>query len=475
MPALAHAADTPTGHAPAKAVASPFKADRLSSQPSGLTPNTVDHAGPLPGPVGRPDLGRRPGRGLLQRRGRDNPGFSKVVWKGDTTQAIAVPEIVLPDGVYWWRVRAVDAAGTQGLWSDVARVAKTWPNAICGTRLSATSPGGPAASFTSLNPYLSWNPRARAPRATTSRSPRATSSTRSSSRRRTTTSPSRRPRRSARSPTTTTAGASGPATPRTTRVRGPSPARSPRPGRRPAPAHPPADGATTHNLLPRPGPRSTAPSATGPDHRRSSSTGSGEPLQGSTRPPSATGLTPDARRGAARQDMQPRDLWWRVRPIIDGVYGTWTDESRVNWQAAAGSAGPTALSSTGDTDTGLRRACPGPRSSGMTPLPGRHRHRPPVQQHPREPDHRRARRGRAASPLPDNQLGTGYWWRVVWGSGITTETPDWVVNELTVPKATYRKQTRVTLSQPRQRRHRLRPAAPLLGRGARASPSTTSS
>lgn len=44
-PALAHAADaaaTPAGPStPAAATPSPFKADRLSSQPSGLTPDSV--------------------------------------------------------------------------------------------------------------------------------------------------------------------------------------------------------------------------------------------------------------------------------------------------------------------------------------------------------------------------------------------------------------------------------------------------
>ena len=74
------------------------------------------------------------------------------------TQPIAVPEILLPDGAYWWRVRAVDAAGTQGVWSDVARVAKTWPNAISGTRIAATPTGPSARASPSLNPYLSWNP-----------------------------------------------------------------------------------------------------------------------------------------------------------------------------------------------------------------------------------------------------------------------------------------------------------------------------
>ena len=58
-------------------------------------------------------------------------------------------------------VRAFNHVGPrQGLgfvWSDVARLAKTWPSVVSGTKMSAT-PGGPAATFSALNPYLSWNP-----------------------------------------------------------------------------------------------------------------------------------------------------------------------------------------------------------------------------------------------------------------------------------------------------------------------------
>ena len=67
--------------------------------------------------------------------------------------------------------------------------------------------------------------------------------------------------------------------------------------------------------------------------------------------------------GAVAEDIQEQqassmahgNLWWRVRPIIDGVYGQWTaaPDRRIDWQAPSGSAAPTVLSSTGDTTDGL--------------------------------------------------------------------------------------------------------------------------
>ncbi len=163
-PALAQAQTTttptttsPTTTAPSTGtVPSPFKADRGASKPSGLTPDNTT------APVKYPEQsviltwGDVPKAAGYTVEISDTPGFSRTVWTAKTTQAIAVPDILLPDGAYWWRVRAVDAAGTDGLWSDVARVAKTWPNQIAGTRLAAT-PNGPSASFTALNPYLFWN------------------------------------------------------------------------------------------------------------------------------------------------------------------------------------------------------------------------------------------------------------------------------------------------------------------------------
>ena len=52
------------------------------------------------------------------------------------------------------------------------------------------------------------------------------------------------------------------------------------------------------------------------------------------------------------------------------------------------------------------------------------------------------------APLRDNQIGTGYWWRIVWGNGFTTDSPGWMVDEDLVAKDQFRKQTRVTLGQP---------------------------
>jgi hypothetical protein len=43
------------------------------------------------------------------------------------------------------------------------------------------------------------------------------------------------------------------------------------------------------------------------------------------------------------------------------------------------------------------------------------------------------------SPLPDNAVGSGYWWRVVWGK--TPLAPTYLVDETLVPTATFTKQT----------------------------------
>ena len=100
-PALATAADpvVPADpSAPAAAIPSPFKADRLSSKPSGLTPDNVTS------PVRYPDQPVVLTWGEVSKAAgytveiADNPGFSKTAWSADTFQPIAVPEILLADG-----------------------------------------------------------------------------------------------------------------------------------------------------------------------------------------------------------------------------------------------------------------------------------------------------------------------------------------------------------------------------------------
>ena len=85
------------------------------------------------------------------------PASARSSGRATSTQAIAVPEILLPDGAYWWRVRAVDAAGTRASGATSPASPRPGRTSSRGTRISAT-PGGAAASFTALNPYLSWNP-----------------------------------------------------------------------------------------------------------------------------------------------------------------------------------------------------------------------------------------------------------------------------------------------------------------------------
>ena len=442
VPALAAAqGTTDPGTTPAKPIVSPFKADRLASQPSGLTPNSV--ASPVRYPEQAMILtwGDVPDAVTYDVEIASNPGFSNVVWKGETSQAIAVPDKVLPDGVYWWRVRATDAAGTDGIWSDVAQVAKTWPNVIGGTKLS-TTPGGPSATFTALNPYLSWNPVAGATAYDVEVTPGDQFNNviffgkdiHQSF---------------------VTPGAVGalPDDDYTWRVRAKDPNGNAGPWTVATPftkawTSPtqisPADNSTTHDLD-----LSWAPVA-GAERYEVQITSQqfnwqGAPVKFDTTT-AATAITPTLKETRAK-GMTYGALWWRVRPIIDGVYGTWSDESKVTWAAAGGGAAPTTLSSTGDTTTGLM-----PNLS-WTPVTGMTLYRVDVATDPQfnnivESQITPNTSWTSRNPLPDNQQGTGYWWRVVWGSGATEETPDWAVNELSVPKATFKKQTRVTLSQP---------------------------
>ncbi len=372
----------------------------------------------------------------------DTPGFSRIVWKAKTTQAIAVPEILLPDGAYWWRVRAVDEAGTEGIWSDVARVAKAWPNQISGTRLSAT-PNGPSASFTALNPYLFWNPVPGAQTYDVEASPgdqfnsvvfRATNMHQPF----------------------TTPGAAG-ALPDDTyswRVRARDPKGNPGPGRSPRPSPRPGRGRSQPGRPTGRRPR-TSSSAWQPidgaqryevQITRQEFNCSGEPLvvAAST---AASSFTPTLNEQLSR-DMAYGPHWWRVRPVVSGVYGAWSTARRVNWQAP---------------EPHLRE--PGPHVHGRHhhgpvahahvaahrrrhPLPRRHRRRPPVQQPASSRRSSRAPSWTSRKPLPDNQIGSGYYWRVVWGNGASPENLGLMVDEDVVPVAQFKKQTQVTLSAP---------------------------
>lgn len=444
-PALAVAETAPEPAVPAPTQAkSPFTADRLSSKPTGLTPNSATSPVLYPEQAVVLRWGDVPGAVGYTVEIADNPGFSRVVWSAEVAMAMAAPEILLPDGGYWWRVQAIDQAGTKGLWSDVARVAKSWPNRIAGLRLTSTPLGGPV-THTALNPYLFWDPVPGAKSYDVEVTPGDQFNN------------------------VTFAGHN-----------------LPQPFASPAAVGAIPDDTYSWRVRARdangnPGPWTVAPNPftkawTAPVPRTPADDPitpvgdllfSWDPVEGAERyqiqvtnqqfnwvgpslkidaTTSANGFVPSLAEERAKAMGYGR-LWWRVRPIIGGVYGTWSEPWTVNWQAPSGSPAPPTLTSTGDTDTGLS-----PQLS-WTPVAGMKLYRVDTATDPQfnnivESELTTSTSWVSRNPLPDNQLGTGYHWRVVWGDGVTVEDPGWKVDEHLAPKATYRKQTRVTLSSP---------------------------
>lgn len=447
IPAVAQAAPTttptPGTTAPTTTVPSPFKTDRGASQPTGLTPNST--ASPVRYPEQSVILtwGDVPKAAGYTVEIADTPTFSSVVWKGETTQAIAVPEILLPDGAYWWRVRAVDAAGTQGVWSDAARVAKTWPNQIGNTRFTAT-PTGAAASFTQLNPYLFWDPVAGAKSYDVQVSPGDQFNN-------VIFTGTNLPQPFA----TPAAVGALPDDTYSWRVR----ARDPNDNTGPwtvasmftkawgaATEVAPANGATTEDLnlqwTPVDGAQRYQVQIT---DLQNNWVGAHLKVDTTT---SATSLTPTFQEERAKA-MSYGNLWWRVRPVISGVYGRWSSTgSRVDWQyPGGGTTSAAVLTSTGDSATGLS-----PRLD-WTPVTGQRMYRVDLATDPNfnnilEQQVTSSTSWTSRVPLPDNQIGGGYYWRVIWGTGVTIDDPQWSVAEDDVDSAQFKKQTQVTLGSP---------------------------
>ncbi|MGD9573196.1 MAG: hypothetical protein AB7V62_15040 [Thermoleophilia bacterium] len=436
---------TPEPNAPAvpapNQAKSPFAADRLSSKPAGLTPDNVNK------PLAYPDSaivlswGDVPGAVSYSVEIADNPGFSRVVWKSDTVQPIAVPEILLPDGAYWWRVRAVDQAGTIGLWSDVARVAKTWPNQITGLRLTETPSGGPV-SHVFLNPYMFWNPVPGAASYDIELTPGDQFNNVVFF------------GKNVHQPFATPAVVGAiPDDTYSWRVRARDANDNPGPwtvgstftkGWGGATAVTPADGAVTHDVFlqwtPVEGAEKYQVQVTNLEHNY---VGPALKIDTTT---SADAFVPTLAEVRAK-GMVYGAHWWRVRPVIDGVYGKWTPARRFTWAAPAATTPTAQLTSTGDTDSGLS-----PHLRWTAPT-GASLYRVDIATDPQfnnilESEITPSTSWASRTPLPDNQIGTGYHWRVVWGSGNAVETPDWMVDEDLVDTGMFRKQTRVTLGQP---------------------------
>jgi hypothetical protein len=436
--ATAPAATAPGAARPGPA-ASPFTADRASSLPLGLVPDDVSKPFAYPDEPIVLSWSAVPGAVSYRVQVSSNAAFTDVVWSTETDQAQVAPDVLLPDGTYYWRVTATDAAGTIGLTSAPARFAKTWPARISGLKTAAT-PTGAAASQIEHQPYLSWNPL---PGATEYEVQIAAGDQFGSP---------------ILSVAHDRAPFDSPATmdsvlPDDTyqwRVRARDPKGNPGPWSTPVQftkawqaAEPvfPADDATVSSLFfrwkPVPGAERYEVQVTDTQH-----TFQGAPLKVNT-------TTANTELAVTWEEEKAKglsygNLWWRVRPVVNGVYGGWSPARHITYQAPTTTTNPTVLSPAADSDSALMPYLQ------WTPVTGATMYRVDIATDPLfhnvvESAITSAQAWAPRLPLPDNQVGTGYYWRVVWGSGASLANPQWMVDETTVPVGHFTKQTRVSL------------------------------
>lgn len=417
---------------------SPFTADRDSSEPLGLTPDQVSDPFTYPDEPVVLEWSPVPGAVSYVVEISTSPGFTRVVWRATTDQWKVAPQTLLPDGTYWWRVTAVDAAGTKGITSEVATFAKNWPSRITGGVLSAT-PGGAATSLIRITPYLRWNKVAGARSYDTQIAPADQFATPSFS--------------SINFPVTAMSPAEVGVLPDDAyqwRVRATDPAKNPGPWVTmpqftkawvaPVPVLP-ADGATTDTFMlkwdPVAGAEKYLVQVTRVAHNF---TETDMAINAET---ANNAFIPSLEEVQA-QSIGAGTYHWRVRPIVDGIYGTWSDEQSFTLAAPASTTATPVLTPSGNSDTALMphllwSSVTGATiyrvdiatdfqfnnivESAITKSPG---------WVPR-------------TPLRDNQVNEGYYWRVVAGSGASASNPHWMYAENTAPTLSFTKQTRVTL------------------------------
>ena len=429
-----------TATAPAPPVVSAFKADRSSSQPLGLSPDGVDD--PLNYP-NQPVVLRWtavPGARTYKVEIATTAGFAKVVWKGETDQPLTAPTTLLPDGDYYWRVTATDQASTIGITSEVARFAKRWPNAVSGLA-TASTPGGRPISQVALHPYFTWKPvpgatnydvevaagdRFASPAMTSTNFP-LTFTTPSSKFVLSDDSYSWRVRAKDLN------GQPGPWSSSSTFTKvwvTPTPTA-------------PADDAAVKVPLLRWDPVEGA---------------EGYQVQISEHPLTFTGALVVINQETANTAWSPiyddinaehfspgNHYFWRVRPLVGGKFGGWTTPRHLFWELPSSTAPAMTLDPVADIDASL------PPVFSWTPMPAAGLYRVDIATDLAFHNiiNQEWTTGGAyapSKPLPDNSTGTGYFWRVVWGSG-TPDTHVLAADENSVPVGTFKKQTRFTLGQ----------------------------
>lgn len=420
--------------------ASPFRADRASSEPLGLFPNQTTDPFTYPAEPIVLNWSPVPGAVSYLVEVSTSPGFGTLVWKTTTDQVTAAPELLLPDGTYWWRIAAFDKAGTKGIVSSVATFAKEWPTQITGGVVS-DSPLGAPASLIPLTPYLRWDPLPGAAGYQTEIAsgdqfalPKFWSKN---------------------YPDTTMQPGSVMMLPDDSyawRVRALD--ANVNPGRwvdmgsftkawKGVEITAPADGAQGHDFNLRWQPLSGAEKYQ-VQISEQQFVWQGDPLVANavTAQPAYTPSNTEM----LNSSMDPGTYYWRVRPVVNGVYGTWSTVRRYEWKSPASVATDTTptLQPTPDSHDALSP------TMAWSPVVGAHIYRVDVATDAQfnnvvHTTHTDATSWTPRLPLPDNQVREGYFWRVLAGTGFGEKNPGWMYDEGRAPVGKFRKQTQVTL------------------------------
>ena len=444
---IAADASTPaTGAAPATTTApsSPIVANPAGSRPTGLEPDNATTSIVYPGtPI---VLSWSKVKGATKYRVEISPvaNFAQVSWLGETDQTQVAPTVLLSDAVYYWRVTAQDASGNLSLPSESARVKKSWDAKVSGLK-SSEQAGGPATALFSLQPYFAWTPLPGASTYDVEISPAdrfADPFTITN-----TWVPS--------GDTLAVDGGSAllPDDSYQWRVRAKDANLNYGEWSLPqaftkawgvATPTAPADGASVEKLhlqwAPVPGAERYDVQITNQQH-----TFEGGPLIVSQSVANLGWSPSDADKESMSQGVTPAGYgthWWRVRARVGAVVGAWSPVRRVTWTPPTTTVTTIQLQQVPDVETAVMPVL----SWGEMDTATLYRvdiaadryfnnvvHREYVPQaiwHMKE-------------TLADNQVGIGYYWRVVWGTG-DTDNPVWQVDEATVPVGQFRKQVRIT-------------------------------
>ncbi len=424
---------------PTNNATSPFRADPGSSLPTGLIPNQT--VTPIVAPLHPVVLSWSPVPGAVNYivEVSASPGFQKVVWSKQTDQPQIAPDAILGDGTYWWRVTAIDSAGTHGITSGVATFAKRWAGTVTGGVLSDT-PGGAASSLIRVTPYLRWAPvsgaayyQAQIAAGNQFAAPVFDSGL--------ITDPGVDPGQNAVLPDGNYIW----------RVRAFDAAHNPGPwttesSYQKAWVSPtttaPDDGATVSNFELQwdavPGADSYQVQVT-----KEQFTFTGSPLVVNSTTAS-TAYVPNLSETQSKS-LGVGQYWWRVRPVVHGITGSWSPVSTFSMAAPSGGAAtPTLTSDTAASTTALTPIL------SWTPVTGAQIYRVDVATDSQfdnivfsELTSNTAWAMR--SPLPDNSINGGYYWRVIWGNNASVDDPQYQVDESLAPTATFTKQTQPTL------------------------------